>query len=228
MIKKKTYAQVTSELKPFWETFIASEYPGVRFQAKMAWGHNFPTGNELSIKLYPSELQDPKGILIELIDKNKDRFHSDHRVLFYLEHDPEFETYNEKFCHDSYVNTDGETVMVYAVRINDLIEVNKTHVSYGIPVFAPKKTVKAFTSGSGSSKDTGLVLPKTETKTANISSITAELESEEDDSVEKEDDHYTKMTIRDIYCMMQQVPNSNKAWLNKLIKQGQQQKLWQK
>ena len=39
-----------------------------------------------------------------------------------------------------------------------------------------------------------------------------------------EDDHYTKMTIRDLYCMLQNIPMSNKKWLNQLIQKGNQ---WQ-
>ena len=43
-------------------------------------------------------------------------------------------------------------------------------------------------------------------------------------SFDKEDDHYSKMTIRDLYCVMQNTPMSNKKWLNTLITEG---KKWQ-
>ena len=42
---------------------------------------------------------------------------------------------------------------------------------------------------------------------------------------EKEDNHYASMTIRDIYCIVNKVPLSNKKWLNALIDEG---KKWQK
>jgi hypothetical protein len=42
----------------------------------------------------------------------------------------------------------------------------------------------------------------------------------EDDYTEKGDDHITKLTIRDEYCITQNVPLSNKKWLNELIIQG--------
>jgi len=42
---------------------------------------------------------------------------------------------------------------------------------------------------------------------------------------EKEDNHYAQMTIRDIYCIVNKVPLSNKKWLNTLIDEG---KKWQK
>lgn len=37
---------------------------------------------------------------------------------------------------------------------------------------------------------------------------------------EFEDEHQSKMTIRDLYCIINQVPLSNKNFLNDLIKQG--------
>ena len=42
---------------------------------------------------------------------------------------------------------------------------------------------------------------------------------------EKDDAHYAQMTIRDIYCIVNKVPLSNKKWLNNLIDEG---KKWQK
>ena len=37
---------------------------------------------------------------------------------------------------------------------------------------------------------------------------------------EKEDSHFSAMTMRDYYCVKQNVPMSNKEWLNDLIKKG--------
>lgn len=54
--------------------------------------------------------------------------------------------------------------------------------------------------------------------------ITIEEESEEDlfpgMYSEKEDSHFSAMTMRDYYCVKQNVPMSNKEWLNDLIKTG--------
>ena len=38
--------------------------------------------------------------------------------------------------------------------------------------------------------------------------------------IEKDDIHYSQMTIRDIYCIIQNTPMSNKEWLNNLINEG--------
>ena len=54
--------------------------------------------------------------------------------------------------------------------------------------------------------------------------ITIEEESEDDlfpgMYSEKEDSHFSAMTMRDYYCVKQNVPMSNKEWLNDLIKKG--------
>jgi len=54
--------------------------------------------------------------------------------------------------------------------------------------------------------------------------ITIEEESEDDlfpgMYSEKEDSHFSAMTMRDYYCVKQNVPMSNKEWLNDLIKTG--------
>lgn len=36
----------------------------------------------------------------------------------------------------------------------------------------------------------------------------------------KDDEHLSKMTMRDNYCITQNIPMSNKEWLNNLIKEG--------
>ena len=42
----------------------------------------------------------------------------------------------------------------------------------------------------------------------------------EEVSTEKDDAHYAQLTIRDIYCIVNNKPLSNKKWLNNLINQG--------
>lgn len=46
----------------------------------------------------------------------------------------------------------------------------------------------------------------------------------EDAYTEKGDDHMTKMTMRDNYCIIHNIPLSNKPWLNQLISDG---RTWQ-
>lgn len=38
--------------------------------------------------------------------------------------------------------------------------------------------------------------------------------------IEKEDNNINQMTIRDFYCIIHQVPQSMKGWLNNLIRNG--------
>ena len=48
--------------------------------------------------------------------------------------------------------------------------------------------------------------------------IGATIEAEEE--LEDRDEHYNTMTLRDHYCIVQNVPLSGKTWLNNLIKEG--------
>lgn len=86
--------------------------------------------------------------------------------------------------------------------------------------------------------DLGAVVPSTPAPwdTPRFTSSTEPTPSElkfdsEEEEIGEVDAHYNTMTIRDYYCIMQNVPLSQKSWLNNLIKQGvqwQQQKLNQK
>lgn len=76
--------------------------------------------------------------------------------------------------------------------------------------------------------DLGAAIPSTPAPwdTPRLASSTETVPGElEFDSEEKEigdgDAHYNAMTIRDFYCITQNVPLSQKTWLNKLIKEGQ-------
>jgi hypothetical protein len=42
-------------------------------------------------------------------------------------------------------------------------------------------------------------------------------EQEDNQNIDADDDHVSKLTIRDKYCMMHRIPKTNKPWLNKLI-----------
>ena len=92
-------------------------------------------------------------------------------------------------------SSDGKTSTTYAIRLSDLELVNSTSV-----------------------------------KAAYADVVTVEEEPSIDDLFggmysEKEDSHYSAMTMRDHYCIQHNVPMSNKEWLNDLIKKGIE---WQK
>ena len=87
----------------------------------------------------------------------------------------------------------------YAIKVTDLEHVNSTDIKAAYP-------------------ELNAELKKDETPWHE------EEEKQTEMFIEQEDDHYTKMTIRDLYCMMNEVPMSNKKWLNTLIKNGSEWK----
>jgi hypothetical protein len=95
----------------------------------------------------------------------------------------------------------------------------------------PAKYVEVETSGDGKTSITYAVrltdlelVNSTPVTAAYAEVVTLPEESEEDLFVgmfsEKEDSHYSAMTMRDHYCIQHNVPMSNKEWLNDLIKKG--------
>ena len=90
----------------------------------------------------------------------------------------------------------------YAIKVSDLELVNETDIKAAYP---------ELKKGVASSKEDEVPWYEDEEKQTEM-------------FIEQEDDHYTKMTIRDLYCMMNEVPMSNKKWLNTLIKNGSEWK----
>lgn len=79
--------------------------------------------------------------------------------------------------------------------------------------------------------DLGAAIPSTPAPwdTPRLSSSTEAVPSEltfdsEEQEIGDVDAHYNTMTLRDYYCITQNVPLSQKSWLNNLIKEGQK---WQ-
>jgi hypothetical protein len=99
---------------------------------------------------------------------------------------------NWKLNHNKYVEveTSPETI-TYAVKLSDLELVNST------PVTAAYAEVVAAPS----------FMDEPEEEFSGMFS-------------EKEDTHMSAMTLRDHYCIENNVPLSNKKWLNDLIKEG--------
>ncbi len=99
---------------------------------------------------------------------------------------------------DKYVPSNNTASPTVAVRVTDLELVNETSIT---------KTAPEITNQADS-----MVQEDEESAMADVFG-------------ELEDDHISKMTIRDEYCIKQNVPMSNKPWLNTLIKKGLE---WQK
>ena len=119
-----------------------------------------------------------------------------YRRLYRLPYDPKWDEQPDK-----YVESANKAHVTYAIRLSDFILVNETSIT--------KSAV--------------------DLQYAKITETDNEIESEEnaysDVFEDTEDDGISKMTIRDQYCITNNVPLSGKPWLNKLILKGIE---WQK
>jgi len=199
---KKTAPEMTAEFKPFWINMIAAKHKenAPAFLAKLCYlGKEFNPRVEC-VRFFQSELQNEAGLYIELYDWDFNFFHDKERVLYYLPYNPHWKS--ETDTYKEVVTTTGKSAMsTFAVKLSDLKVINRTSASSAVPIVASE-------------------VP---TKPVSIEDMFDEAKLSDMFS-EQEDDHYTKMTIRDLYCMLQNIPMSNKKWLNQLISKGQK---WQ-
>jgi len=198
---KKHISELTKELKPFWESlFDAYEIGNPTFGAKLGYmGKEFGEPRVACVRFFPNELSSGNDYYLELFNWDQDPFHEGQRVLYRHKFDSEW----EKKIGSKYVEVEVASLSTptYAVKVSDLELVNETDIKAAYP---------ELDTNTASEKDE---VPWHEDE-----------EKQTEMFIEQEDDHYTKMTIRDLYCMMNEVPMSNKKWLNTLIKNGSEWK----
>lgn len=213
---------ITAEYKPFW--FPLFKHMGLEkptFGAKLCYlGKEFTDDGspaQLCVRFFANELNSGNDYYTELFTWEAERHHPTQRVLYRLRHNPHWESQPHKYA--KVVN-----FPTYAVRLTDLEIVNVTEGVDGTspdlmfvknPVFsAPAANVRSEGNGSASAPST-LFTPTAEDETE---SLLSEM------FTELEDQHYSALTIRDLYCILQNVPMSQKKWLNSLITKGKE---WQ-
>lgn len=195
--KKKHITEISAEFRPFWEPlFDHMRIPNATFGAKLGYrGKEFGEPRQECVRFFANELSGGDYYL-ELFNWDQENYHEGKRVLYRHKFNPDWKT------SDKYVETKTDKMPApsYTVRISDLEVVNESSVKAARPEikFSSEESLKSSMSDDPFDED-----PFTELFS------------------EGEDDHYSKMTIRDLYCMLQNVPLSNKQWLNKLITQGE-------
>ena len=192
--QSKNFNDLAEEFIPFWTNLFESlKLPSIEFKTKLCYGSKeFKLDEDgdkpLAIRFFKSELSSNKDIYIELCNWDHNFFDPMNRSLYKLTNNPEWEMDPEK-----YVKSKNTSHPSYAVKITDLELVNTTSITK-----AKAEIIKTPTKPSEKE--------------------TPEIEEEYSDLFEdQEDDHFSKMTMRDLYCMLQNKPYSNKKWLNKLI-----------
>jgi hypothetical protein len=192
---KKPITEMTSDYKPFWTPVF--EDLGVKnphFYAKLCYmGKEFsddPNEREECIRFFANELNSG-DLYVELYDWDQIHYDSTHRVLYKLPFDPEW-----KSKTNDYKEIKKDKFSSYAIKLSKFQMVNKTDIKSATPQLTKKPLL-----------DLPFEDPFQE-------------ELYDETYSEKEDVHTTAMTIRDLYCIIQNVPMSNKKWLNKLIEKG--------
>lgn len=215
--KKKDIKEITAEFKPYWEQlFVDSGIHNPAFHAKLCYqASEFEAvdGRKSEcVRFFPSELSRNQDLFIELFDWFDKPYETGYRNLYRLKNKPDWKT-APNFCVEVSLRRDGTPLPTptYAVRLADLelISRNRIETAY------PELTNTSTDVEENSQPTLDLEFEKVDMAAFN----------EEQPFTEKEDNHYAQMTIRDIYCIVNNVPLSNKKWLNTLIGEG---KKWQK
>lgn len=203
---KKHITEITAEYRPFWQTvFDNLANPNPPFSAKLCYmGKEFSGGSsrEKCVRFFPNELNNEDGVYCELFNWEQGHYHEGFRVLYHLPYDPHWRTSPDLKEVTTTASGAKLTTPTYVVRVSKLKLINKTSVK----ALVPEMTTSAD-------------MPNVDLFSATAEDLLDEEKFTEMYS-EEADDHYTKMTIRDLYCMLQNVPLSNKRWLNQLIEKG--------
>lgn len=204
---KKHISAITSEYRPFWQPlFEHLEVSNPVFGAKLCYlGKEFSNdGSRVPcVRFFPNELNTGQDYYTELFDWDQNRHDPTHRTLYRLPYNSNWQMQKDKYVE---VTSDKLPTSTFAIKLSDFELVNKTEAKALYPDIVIDKQ------------------PVLEVKTTEHS-FDAFNENEFTDMYsELEDNHYSSMTIRDLYCVMQNVPLSNKKWLNQLIEKGKQ---WQ-
>jgi len=216
LLKRRKHINViTAEFKPYWEQlFVENGIENPIFYAKMCYqGSEFEgvDGRKSEcIRFFPSEISKNQDVFVELFDWYDNPYEEGYRNLYRLKNKPNWKT-APNFCVEVTLKNDGTPLPTptYAVRVADLELISRNKIETAYPEMT-KKSAK---------------IEEKPQQTLEFAKVDMGAFEEELPFTEKEDAHYANMTIRDIYCIVNKTPLSNKKWLNTLIDEGNK---WQK
>ena len=219
-IPKKHITQLTAESKQFWQPlFTHMGLEKFQFGAKIGYlGREFEIdglGRVECVRFFKNELEN--GDYYFEMYTFSDAFYIDGtRSLYRLRQNSNWESEPLK-----YKKVENPKFLTYAVKMTDFELVNETSVKAlfpeiikSTPISTPSitKIFRASDAGPIESKVVTSLFDAAQAEQDEVDVFTFE---------EKEDSNSNQMTMRDYYCMLQNVPLSNKKWLNTLIKEGQ-------
>jgi len=198
---KKSFSDLTEEYYPFWESvFKALKIDDPMFRVKLCYNSKEWSNMEkfLSTRFFENELDKGIDVFIEVCDWNANYFEPMFRKLYRVKYDKHWRD-SGKF------KLVKKEIKSWAIKMSDLELINTTPLTAEKPENINK-----------------IIGDNIEESTEEKNEMPSEKISLEE--LMQGDDHQTAMTIRDLYCIIQNVPMSHKPWLNELVKQGRK---WQ-
>ena len=138
-----------------------------------------------------NELSANKDVYIELYNTDQQYYNPEYRELYKLVFDKSWVSKVDKYKR---IFTSSDSSILYSVKISDLELINRTPVTALYPDMSDLEgIISIFNSGD---------------------------DINDGDTERITDAHYQQMTIKDLYCIINNVPLSEKVWLNNLIMKG--------
>jgi hypothetical protein len=242
-----TLTEIRIEIINFWEPLTKVHFPSYtnkNYSGKWIEEFSYP-GEEKTevIKITEYDTKQAGGMFYELVEGTSTGYkyiNKFARVLYFYEFKQE-DVDSGILYPITWTHTSKGTEKGYYLKLSDLLEVSSQPLSVlkadsslvsSIAVNFINKSglytpLVSRTSVSGKPRvlagnsfySAEMQIPKHDTKIQDEKTSKTDYPSEDDYS-EKEDDHISKMTIRDRYCITHNVPLSNKKWLNELIIKG--------
>ena len=219
-VPKKHITQLTAESKQFWQPlFTHMGLEKFQFGAKIGYlGREFEVdglGRVECVRFFKNEL-DNGDYYFEMYTFSDTYYVEGTRSLYRLRQNANWESEPLK-----YKKVENPKFLTYAVKMTDFELINETNMKALFPEIIKSEPISTPTTTKiFKSSEAGPV----EVKATATLFKSMEVENDEADVFtfeEKEDSNSNQMTMRDYYCMLQNVPLSNKKWLNTLIKEGQ-------
>lgn len=209
---KKTLQELNDEFKPFWDSYFKKKgIENPQFHAKLCYIANDFSSKGIGaipvLRFYEEQISKNQDVYVELHNFDQKPYYENERVLY-------------KFVNNSDWKKDEDDYVLFTHAKNGAL---LQQPSYSFKLACLKEVARSSSKFSELQVETNTLVDEQQAlPLVDFKAIDSEIFG--DDFLEKDDAHYAQMTIRDIYCIFNKVPMSNKKWLNNLINDGTQ---WQ-
>lgn len=182
----------TQEFRQYWDPVFKHEKEATPYFTAKL---SYKQGTDNVVRLFPSELSKGNPVYLEMVNFSFE-FLTAERILYRLPY--------RKNWKDIYDEKETEKGSTYQIPASMMEIVNVTPVSAKSPIIPVAMEITSSTVAPSGEMDLFDEDPFTKLH------------------LSEEDAHQSAETIRDHYCIIHQVPMSNKPWLNNLIIKGRE------